>query len=130
MDKPAYKVSASLINSYLNMRTSKYPNSTKQFIDTLNRIPLKPNYALKRGNAFEDAVTKYRSEPFYEIAVKCDTQVSITKEIPMIEEDFDIRLVGFMDFVTKDRKIIYDTKRVNKWSDEKYDMSVQHDFYL
>ena len=48
----------------------------------------------------------------------------------MSEEDFDLKLVGFIDFATKDRKIIYDTKRVNKWSDEKYDSSVQHDFLL
>jgi len=128
--RETYKVSASLINSYLNMKTEKYRNSATQFINTLSRIPLPDSYALKRGNAFEVAVTKYRSEPFYDIVTKCDEQVSVTKNIPMPGEDFDIKLVGFIDFASKDRKIIYDTKRVNKWSDEKYDGSVQHDFYL
>ena len=125
-----YKVSASLINSYLNMKTGKYDNSTEQFLDTLKRIPLPESYALKRGNAFEEAVTKFRSEPFYDTVKKCDKQVPIKKDIPMPDEEFDIRLVGYIDFASKDRKIIYDTKRVNNWNDEKYDFSVQHDFYL
>lgn len=128
--RETFKVSATLINNYLNMRTNRYPNSHQQFLDILNRIPLKLNYALKRGNAFEEAVMKYRSEPFHDIVKPCDTQVFVSKDIACPEEDFDLKLVGYMDFATKNRKIIYDTKRVNKWSDEKYDNSVQHDFYL
>lgn len=128
--RKAYKISATLINSYLNMRSKRYPDSDQQFIDMLKRIPLKDSYALKRGNDFEKAVWKYSYEPFHEIVKSCDTQVFVEKEIPLSEEDFDLKLVGFIDFATKDRKIIYDTKRVNKWSDEKYDSSVQHDFYL
>lgn len=128
--RKTYKVSASLINSYLNMRAKRYPNSEQQFLDSLERIPLKDSYALKRGNAFEKAVWKYESEPFHGVVKGCDTQIFVEKGIPLVEEDFDLKLVGFMDFATKDRKIIYDTKRVNKWSDEKYDSSVQHDFYL
>lgn len=111
--RETYKVSASLINSYLNMRVGKYKDSSEQFINTLSRIPLKDSFALKRGNAFEDAVTKYKTEPFYETVTRCDTQVSIKKDIPMANEDFDVRLVGFIDFATKDRRILYDTKRVN-----------------
>jgi hypothetical protein len=128
--RKTYKISASLINSYLNMRAMRYPNSADQFIDTLKRIPLKDTYALKRGNAFEKAVLKYTSEPFHDFIKECDSQVFVEKTIPLSEEEFDLKLVGFMDFASKDRKIIYDTKRVNKWSDEKYDSSVQHDFYL
>jgi hypothetical protein len=129
-ERKTYKISASLINSYLNMRAKRYPNSEQQFADTLKRIPLKDSYALKRGNAFEKDVLKYESEPFHEIIKDCDTQVYVEKNIPLAREEFDLRLVGFVDFATKDRKIIYDTKRVNAWSDEKYDSSVQHDFYL
>ena len=73
--RETYKVSASLINSYLNMRIGKYKDSSEQFINTLSRIPLQDSYVLKRGNAFEDAVTKYKSEPFYETVTKCDKQV-------------------------------------------------------
>ena len=128
--RETYKVSASLINSYLNMKSKKYQDSTEQFLNILKRIPLPDSYALKRGNAFEIAVTKYRNEPFYETVKNCDKQVPIKKDIPMADEDFDLKLVGFIDFASKDRKFIYDTKRVNSWNDEKYDYSVQHDFYL
>jgi hypothetical protein len=112
--KEVYKVSASLINSYLNMLSNKYQDSAEQFINTLKRIPLKDSYVLKRGNAFEKAVTKFKSEPFYDTVIKCDTQFPIKKDIPLPNEDFDVKLVGFIDFITKDRKIIYDTKRVNE----------------
>jgi hypothetical protein len=108
-----YKVSASLINSYLNMRVKKYDNSAEQFLNTLKRIPLEDSYALKRGNAFEEAVTKYRSEPFFDTVKKCDKQVQVKKDIQLPDEEFDLKLVGFIDFASKDRKIIYDTKRVN-----------------
>jgi len=128
--KEVYKVSASLINSYLNMLSNKYEDSAEQFINTLKRIPIKDNYAIKRGNAFEDAVTKFKSEPFYNIVIECDKQVQIKKDIQLPDEAFDVRLVGAIDFITKDRKIIYDAKRVSEWTDEKYDESVQHDFYL
>lgn len=128
--RKTYKVSASLINSYLNMKNEKYNDSKESFINQLKRIPLKINYVLKRGNAFEKAVTTYRNEPFYSIVTKCDKQFFVQKEIPMENEDFDLKLVGYIDFISKDRKIIYDTKRVNNWDDAKYDNSVQHNFYL
>lgn len=125
-----YKVSPSLLNSYLNMKNKKYPNSTESFMDTLNRIPLKMNYFLERGNDFENRVTKYKSEPFHAVIKGCDTQVYVEKMISLPDESFDVKMLGFVDFVSKDRKLVYDTKRVNYWNDEKYDASVQHDFYM
>ena len=125
-----YKVSPTLLNSYLNMKNKKYPNSTESFMDTLKRVPLKMNYALERGNDFEKRVMKYKSEPFHAIIKDCDTQVYVEKFINLPDESFDIKMLGFADFVSKDRKIVYDTKRVNYWNDEKYDASVQHDFYM
>lgn len=125
-----YKVSPSLLNSYLNMKNKKYPNSTESFMDTLKRIPLKMNYVLERGNDFENRVTKYKSEPFHAVIKGCDTQVYVEKIINLPDEFFDVKMLGFVDFVSKDRKLVYDTKRVNYWNDEKYDASVQHDFYM
>lgn len=128
--RETYKVSPSLINSYLSMRKEKYQDSYKQFIDTLNRVKIEPNYFLKRGNAFEEQVMKYKDEPFYNIVSKCDTQMHISKDVILEDEEFDIKIVGFIDFISKDKKIIYDTKRVNYWDNDKYDDSFQHDFYL
>lgn len=130
MIRKKYKVSPSLLTSYLNMKNKVYNNSLEGFINTLKRIPLEPNFFLKRGNDFENRVIKMKSEPFHNIIKDCDTQVFVKKSLDFPENEFDIDIVGFIDFVTKDREIIYDTKRVNKWDDEKYDGSTQHDFYL
>ena len=81
-----YKVSPTLLNSYLNMKNNKYPDSTESFMNTLKRVPLKMNYFLERGNDFEKRVTKYKSEPFHAIIKDCDTQVYVEKIIDLPDE--------------------------------------------
>lgn len=129
-NKKQFKVSPTLLNSYLNMKNKVYKDSEENFLKTLNRIPLEDNFFLRRGNYFEDRVTRNWREPFHKVVKGCDTQVYVEKDVEMENRDFDIKINGFIDFVSKDKKIVYDTKRVNRWDDDKYDSSVQHDFYM
>lgn len=125
-----YKISATMINSYLNMLNKTYSDSEESFLRVLRREPMETNYFINRGNAFEKAVVTYKTEPFYNTLIDCDKNVYIEKEVDFPDEEFDIVLLGYIDFISKDRKIIYDTKRVQSWTDDKYEQSVQHDFYL
>lgn len=128
--KPIYTISPTLINRFVSMRDKMYDNSLEELIKTLRREPFKKTWFFKRGDYFEENTYKNKYNPFYNIVKDCHTQTYISKDIELKDEEFDIRIVGFMDFITKDKKTIYDTKRVQKWNDEKYDNSYQHLFYM
>lgn len=125
--KPTYKVSASLVNSYIYLRDNPSEKGFNEFRDRLQNI-YPDNKFLQRGLDFEEEVFDGKHGKLSELVKDLDKQVFAGKTIEL--DDVLVRISGKLDVVDWDKKRIYDIKRVSKVSNTKYDTSVQHLFYF
>lgn len=126
-NKPTYKVSPTLINSYRYYRENKSEKAFQELKDTIMHV-FKTNKYIKRGIKFEDEVFAGQHGKLSELVKDLPSQKwgSVTLDFG----DFNIRISGKLDAIDEAKKRIYDVKRVDKFSEDKYDNSVQHLYYL
>lgn len=125
--KPTYKISASLLNSYiyyLNNPTDKNYNSLVNHV----RGIFETNKYLERGLKFEDEVFEGKHGKLSQLLKDLPKQVWANRKI--IREDYDILISGKLDALDKDKGRIYDVKRVTSHTHNKYDDSMQHILYF
>lgn len=141
----AYLITPSLLNSWMNIwncvdyvRESEKDEMSiedkqslarekafREFLDTLSRLPSEPNIYMQKGIDFEEECYKGNTiiSPIiengaYQIAGKKLIKVS----------GINVLLYGRLDVLKGG--IIYDIKRVTKYSPQKYIKSCQHSVYL
>lgn len=129
---PIYKVSATLVNSWLYF--NKYPTekNLESFKNLVNGI-FEDNIYLERGRRYETEVKEGKHGKVSElIAGKIWQPWGTSVYVTFPKEKFSIRISGKADIVSIDNKIIYDLKRVSKWHPNKYDdgNTCQHYFYF
>ena len=97
----------------------------EDFINTLNRIPSEPNKYMQAGIDFEEECYKGNTciSPIIENGA---FQISGTKDV--IVNRIKFVMYGRLDVLKGG--IIYDIKRIWKYSPQKYLWSSQHGFYL
>lgn len=96
-----------------------------EFLNTLNRIKLPPNEYMKRGIEFEDKC--YKGETIISPIIEGGSyQIVGTKTINVC--GLNILLYGKLDVLKGG--VIYDIKRVIRYSPQKYQKSYQHGFYF
>jgi hypothetical protein len=125
--KPVYKISPSLLNSYfyyLNNPTIENFNSLKNRIKNI----FETNIYLERGLKFEDEVFEGKHGKLSELLKNLPKQVWANKTIQ--KNDYNILISGKLDAIDEKNKIIYDIKRVTKFTKDKYDDSTQHLLYF
>jgi hypothetical protein len=125
--KPVYKISPSLLNSYfyyLNNPTIENFNSLKNRIKNI----FETNIYLERGLKFEDEVFEGKHGKLSELLKNLPKQVWANKTIQ--KDDYNILISGKLDAIDEKNKIIYDIKRVTKFTKNKYDDSTQHLLYF
>lgn len=128
-EKPTYSMSASLLNS---LRWHKHKNDEKSFEDLKAKVykQYDDNVFTVKGHTFEDDALAGNHKVLNKYLNGTDHQVWFSKVLDF--GDFNIRLSGKADAVTKDRKHIYDIKRVQYHYKGKYDRdkTIQHDLYM
>lgn len=125
-----YKITASLINSYLYYKNgNKTEEDYNSFLNTLKNIYTENKWT-KRGTLFEKEVYKNKHGKLSQLIVPLDKQVWCEKVITF--SGMQIRIAGKLDALDKKNKIIYDIKRVDKFNEKKYsdEATVQHLFYF
>jgi len=127
--KPTYKLSPSLVNSYLYYKQNPTQKNLQSVINYLEG-KFESNKYFERGLAYEDEVFEGKHGKMSTL-VK-DLPRDTWKNLLIEMEDFNIYLSGKRDAVDDSRKIIYDIKRVNKAGPDSYndDITVQHLYYF
>lgn len=127
-NKPTYKISASLINSYYYYLENK--NKLGQYESFLEILSGKftGNFWTERGNQYEAEVFEGKHGKVSELVKPLAKQIwgNTLFKFP----EFNIRLAGKVDVIDQTNNIIYDIKRVDKFSKDKYASSVQHLLYF
>lgn len=130
--KPIYKVSATLVNSWLYYL--RYPTDEKleEFKELIRGNFVENEYVLK-GRLFEQSVFDGKEGKLSEV-VK-DTLIQQWGKplyISFPSEDFSIRLSGKADSVDNLKNRIYDIKRTGKYNYNNFSDSstCQHSFYF
>lgn len=126
--KPAFKMSVSLLNKYLYYLSSPYDNNFKQLVEALDDV-YEDNYWTLRGKKFEEEVFEGKHGLLSQLVMPLEKQVWAKKIMDM--GNFEIVFNGKIDVLDKDNSIIYDIKRVDNFSENKYDDSAtcQHRIY-
>lgn len=126
-NKPTYRVSPTLINSYRYYKNNKSEKTFQELKDTITHV-FKTNKYIKRGMKFEDEVFAGQHGKLSELVEGLPSQTwgSTTLDFG----DFNIKISGKLDAIDESKKRIYDVKRVDVFSENKYDNSVQHLYYL
>lgn len=125
--KPIYKISPSLLNSYIYYLSNPTEENYKSFENTINGI-FKTNFFIERGLRFEDEVFEGKHGKLSDLVKDLPKQVWANKVIR--RENYDIKISGKLDVLDKENKRIYDIKRVQKFTQDKYDTSTQHLLYF
>ena len=125
--KPTYKVSATIVNSYLYYKQFPSDQSKQSFEDTLNKV-FKSNKWTERGNRFEQEVFEGKHGKLSQLVSKLPKQQWGNKTLEFPE--FKIFLSGKLDVFDPTKKRIYDIKRTDVFKEATYNNSVQHLFYL
>lgn len=127
--KPIYKISSSLINSWLYYESvkDKEEDAFQKVVDRL-RNEYKGNYFTDMGEEFEAQVYAGVQGILSDVVKDLPHQIWGVKWIEL--GDFRIRVAGCVDAIDAENNIIYDIKRVAKFDENKYEDSVQHLFYF
>lgn len=97
----------------------------QDFLRTLNREPIEPNFFMKQGIEFEDEC--YKGHTCVSPIIKGGAyQIVGTKDVTI--DGINFVMYGRLDVLKGG--IIYDIKRVMKYAPQKYLKSYQHGFYL
>lgn len=95
------------------------------FLKTLNREPIEDNFFMRQGREFEDAC--YRGETCVSPIIKGGAYQIVGKKNVTID-GVNFLMYGRLDVLKGG--IIYDIKRVARYSPQKYLKSFQHGFYF
>ena len=127
--KKTYKITASLLNSWLYHMGSQSKSSMKSLVDSLEN-KFKGNKWTRRGTIFEQEVVEGKHGKLSEIIKPLKKQVWCEKILET--KDFKLRIAGKLDALDENKKVIYDIKRVDRYFEGKYDedKTVQHLFYF
>jgi len=127
--KQKYKLSASLINSYLYHMNTQSENSKADFVNRLKGI-YTSNFYLKRGKKYEKEVSAGMHKKISEKINHLPKEVWLNGVLK--HPSFILKLSGKMDAWDPDNGIIYDTKRVDSYYEGKYDddVTIQHILYF
>lgn len=127
--KPTYKLSASLINSYLYYL--EQPNDYT-YISMVKTVigAFETNKWLERGQAFEEEVFEGKHGRISDIVKDLKREVWGNRIIET--KDFNLRLSAKLDAIDYDNKRIFDIKRVDTYRKENYSINrtAQHTFYF
>jgi len=145
LNKKKYLITPSLLNSWLyiweapkniveaendimsleDKRDLAMQKAYDDFINTLNRISSEPNKYMQAGIEFEEEC--YNGNTCISPIIENGTfQISGVKDVTIDEIDFV--MYGRLDVLKAG--VIYDIKRIWKYSPQKYFWSSQHRFYL
>ena len=125
--KPTYKISASLLNSYIYYKSNPSKKNFDGFVKRLNGV-FETNYFLERGIKFEEEVFAGLHGELSDLVKDLPKQVWVNKTIEL--KDYNIKISGQIDVLDEERKRIYDIKRISKFTEDKYDTSAQHLIYF
>lgn len=126
-NKPIYKITPSLINSYKYYKENPSKKSFDSFKQSLSNN-FKGNKWTKRGTIYESEVFAGKHGKVSEL-VKDDVKQKLFSGM-MDFGEFIVRLSGKSDAMNKAKKRIIDIKRVDVFSKTKYDYSFQHILYF
>lgn len=101
-------------------------NAFKDFLNTLNKVPCKPNEFMTRGIEFEKECYAGNNTCISPIIKGGLYQVKGYKWVEI--EGMNILLYGVLDVLKGG--VIYDIKRVSRYSTQKYLHSYQHGLYM
>ena len=127
-NKPTYKISASLLNKYLYYLKNPTQRVLDELIDTLNGVFVGNEYT-KRGEDFENEVFEGKHGKLSQLVQNLPRNTWANKVIDF--GDFNVLISGKMDAIDKDKRIIYDIKRIGENSINNYNdaNTVQHTLY-
>lgn len=126
--KPAFKLSVSLLNKYLYYLANPYDNNLRSLESALDGV-WEDNFWTLRGKEFEEEVFAGKHGELSELVMPLKKQTWAKKTLDM--GNFEVIFHGKIDVYDEDRGRVYDIKRVDKFSEEKYDESqtCQHVIY-
>lgn len=127
MENRTYRLSATLVNSWLYYLKNKTPQQFEKFKDDLQN-KFVPNKWTRRGVKFEQEVNEGKHGMLSKLIMPLEKQTKLRKLIHAA--GLDIEIVGKPDAIDSARQRIYDIKRVDVFSADKYDDNVQHLFYF
>lgn len=127
MTSEIYKISASLLNSWIYYEANQSEKTYNDFLKSL-KGEFKTNRWIKRGNKFESEVSEGKHGKLSELVKDLPKQVWCNKTIEL--DGLSIKISGKLDVIDESKKRIYDVKRVNEFSEDKYDYSAQHILYF
>ena len=127
MTSEIYKISASLLNSWIYYENNKSEKNFNDFMKSL-KGEFKTNRWIKRGNKFESEVFEGKHDKLSKLVSDLPKQRWCSRTIKI--DGIDIKISGKLDVIDDSKKRIYDIKRVNEFSEDKYDTSFQHLLYF
>lgn len=127
MTSEIYKISASLLNSWIYYEANQSEKTYDDFLKSL-KGEFKTNRWINRGNKFESEVSEGKHGKLSELVKDLPKQVWCNKIIEL--DGLRIKISGKLDAIDESKKRIYDVKRVNEFSEDKYDYSAQHILYF
>jgi hypothetical protein len=127
MDKPAYKISASLLNNFAFYQKFPSAETFKSVKENLVSV-YRDTPATLEGKRFEQEVFEGKKGRLSDLFTGLELQKWYNTTIDF--GDFNVRISGKMDGVRKDESSIFDLKRVKKYYKGKYKTSVQHLLYF
>lgn len=127
--KPTYKLSSSLLNSYLYYKKNPCKKNIDSIANYLNGEFASTDYT-KRGLTYEDEVFEGKHGSMSELVKALPRNT--WSNLLLKRDEFNIYLSGKRDAVDNSRQRIYDIKRVNEYKPENFSDSstVQHLFYF
>lgn len=125
--KPVYKISASLLNSYYYYLSNPTDANYESFVKRIKNI-YETNVYLERGLKFEEEVFEGKHGKLSELVKDLPQQVWANRTIET--EEFNILISGKIDVLDKEKKRIFDIKRVTEFKNNKYDNDMQHILYF
>jgi hypothetical protein len=127
MKSETYKISASLLNSWIYYKENPSKDTFDSFVDGLKGIFTDNKWTI-RGKIFESEVAEGKHGKLSKLIAGLSQQKWSNKTITV--DGLNIKISGKLDAVDYNKKRIYDIKRVDKFSEDKYDTSVQHNIYF
>lgn len=145
-----YNLYPTLLDSFRFFKRNENEGALQEFLDKLNRVPIQPNDAMQRGNAFEKNLTLMLKNQDIgtspEGLVRCH-DVDVSRDLiqrfaarlqgsvmQVFVETFcecsygRVRLYGFVDNIIRDTAV--DVKTTGKYEFPKYLHSFQRPVYL
>lgn len=122
-----YKITASLLNSWLYYVANPTNTNFATFVDALRGV-YTPNIFTDAGHAFEKTVFEGNYPILKDFIVGMKQQVSARQQI--VVDNVHYVISGKIDLYDKDKNRIIDLKRIIKKDYKKYDNNTQHMLYF